>query len=200
MGSAQRGSLAGEKSDSTERPLSAADGARLAATIDNWKRRLLDITKRNKALNFRPNKITTITIADEQPAEVFRQLFIRGRQMRFAPTAQATAPSFPADSGQEEALEGADESAPALDFVPYDESSLKDQYTDDVLQTLSPPEKLDQSLRRIDEQARTSLEEQGVNTLFLALGMLHYRESPESEEEFRAPLILLPVELNRRSA
>jgi very-short-patch-repair endonuclease len=202
MGSTQKGSLVNEEAKDAQLPLTAADEARLAATIDNWKRRLLDVSKRNRALNFRPNKVTSITVIDEQPAEVFRQLSLQGQQMRFRPASQEkTAPLFSADAtAQEQAEEGVDEFAPALDFVPYDATSLTDQYTDDVLQTSSSPEKLDQSLRRIDEQARASLEEQGVNTLFLALGMLHYKESSVSEEVFRAPLILLPVELNRRSA
>jgi very-short-patch-repair endonuclease len=174
--------------------------ARIAATINNWKRKLLDVSKRNRALNFRPNKVTTITITDEQPAEVFRQLYIHDRSMRFrpAPDATETIPSVsnPALAAQEDT----EDFSPALDFAPYEASDLSRHHTDDILQTSSSPEKLDQSLRRIDEQARASLEEQGVNTLFLALGMLHYKESVDSEEIFRAPLVLLPVELNRNNA
>ena len=48
--------------------------------------------------------------------------------------------------------------------------------------------------------ARAVIEEQGVNALFLALGMLYYTESPDSDVSFRAPLVLVPVELTRRSA
>src|SRR5687767_14076053 len=40
----------------------------------------------------------------------------------------------------------------------------------------------------------------GVNTLFLALGMLHYKESADSDQIVRAPLVLLAVELSRKSA
>ncbi len=89
---------------------------------------------------------------------------------------------------------------PSLDFVPYDRAGLEERYADTVLQTASTAEQLDKSLRRIDEQARSTLEEQGVNALFLALGMLHYKEAPESAEVFRAPLVLVPVELVRKSA
>src|SRR5438552_8250113 len=52
-------------------------------SIENWKRKLLDLTKRNRALNFRMNKVSTIAIVDEQPAEVFRQLYLQERAMRF---------------------------------------------------------------------------------------------------------------------
>ncbi|HKS42225.1 MAG TPA: DUF4011 domain-containing protein [Blastocatellia bacterium] len=167
--------------------------ARIAATINNWKRKLLDVSKRNRALNFRPNRVTTITITDEQPAEVFRQLYIQDRSMRFRPA--------PASAlAQDQPQENSEGFTPALDFAPYEAARLDQHYKDDILQTSSSPEKLDQSLRRIDEQARASLEEQGVNTLFLALGMLHYKESADSEEIFRAPLVLLPAELNRTNA
>jgi hypothetical protein len=47
--------------------------------------------------------------------------------------------------------------------------------------------------------ARTAIEEQGVTTLYLALGMLEWYESESSEIPRRAPLILIPVELSRSS-
>jgi hypothetical protein len=39
-----------------------------------------------------------------------------------------------------------------------------------------------------------------VNALFLALGMLHYTESADSDELFKAPLVLVPIELTRQLA
>ena len=48
--------------------------------------------------------------------------------------------------------------------------------------------------------ARTSLEEQGVNILYITLGMLQWYESDSSEEARIAPLILIPVTLDRSSA
>ena len=200
---------------------------RIAAAAESWKRNLLDLTKRNRALNFRVNKVSTIAVVDEQPAEVFRQLYIREHAMKFkaAPepelglaTAGAerearagtddasqllagAAPLVPEPTdGAAESDSEEDDAALALGFAPYDPTALGERHTDEWLQTASTPEALDKSLRRLDEQARLSIEEQGVNTLFLALGMLHYRESPDSEVALRAPLVLLPVELSRKSA
>ncbi|HST59591.1 MAG TPA: DUF4011 domain-containing protein, partial [Longimicrobium sp.] len=93
-----------------------------------------------------------------------------------------------------------EDGAGASAFAPYETASLAEKHRDDVLQTTSLPDKLDIQLRRIDEQARETREEQGVNALFLALGMLHYTEAKESEQVFRAPLVLLPVALARTSA
>ncbi len=177
--------------------LTSTEQARLAATLDNWKRKLLDVSKRNRALHFKPNKITTITIADEQPAEVFRYLYLQEKAMRFLPAAQQTVIEVNDTNNilQEETL-----SHESQAFEPYAASTLSPKHTDDRLQTTTTSEKLDQSLRRMDEQARTSIEEQGVNTLFLALGMLHYKESASSTDLYQAPLLLLPVQLSRKNA
>src|SRR5689334_11781941 len=121
---------------------------RIPATLDHWKRELLDLGKRNRAIHFRPTRVSTVTVVDEQPAEVFRRLYLLEKSMRFRP--------------------GADQP---------DAAGLPDRHTDELLQTALPPDRLDHSLRRIDEQARSTIEEQGVNVLFLALGMLHYRET-----------------------
>ena len=45
---------------------------RLLATVNTWKSKLLDLSKRNRALNFKINKVSTVTIVDELPTEIFR--------------------------------------------------------------------------------------------------------------------------------
>ena len=195
---------------------------RLNANVDNWKRKLLDLSRRNRALNFKSTKVSTIEVVDEQPAEVFRHLYLREAAMRFrasdepaAPPAAATAASATdplthpptdqdihaeIDSEIDSEIDDASESEEALEFVPYDAASVDERHKDDWLQTRLAPEALDHSLRRIDEQARAALEEQGVNTLFLTLGMLRYREPRDAETWFRAPLVFVPVEIARKSA
>ncbi|HKR13311.1 MAG TPA: DUF4011 domain-containing protein [Pyrinomonadaceae bacterium] len=184
---------------------------RVKASIDNWKRRLLDLTKRNRALNFKATKVSTVTVVDEQPAEVFRQLYLREASMRFkaapesdkaqeaGPTSEIERPALNSQSATSVFEEDEDEGL-HQDFVPYDAASLEERHGDDQLQTTSQVDALDKSLRRLDEQTRLSIEEQGVNPLFLAIGMLHYTESVDSAQIFKAPLILLPVELTRKSA
>ena len=60
--------------------------------------------------------------------------------------------------------------------------------------------KLESSLVNLFRKAKNDLEEGGANTLYLALGMLAWRESPEDNKVYKAPLILIPVQLLRRSA
>ncbi|MGH9941679.1 MAG: DUF3320 domain-containing protein [Pyrinomonadaceae bacterium] len=193
---------------------SAGHEQRIAVTIDAWKRKLLDLSRRNRAINFKINKVSTIAIVDEEPAEIFRLLQQQRKTLKFKPQSET---GTPVASGHKaatsvelawpelvvesaEAWEETDDTSPARDFAPYVANALDARHTDDELQTNSIPEALDRSLRRLDEQARSVIDEQGVNALFLALGMLHYKEADSSTENMRAPLILLPVELSRRSA
>ncbi|MBA2302526.1 MAG: DUF4011 domain-containing protein [Acidobacteria bacterium] len=180
----------------------------IGASVANWKRKLLDLSRRNRALNFKPTKVSTITIVDEHPAEVFRHIYLDEATMRFKAADGEDAAGEPVrDTGSTleadmngEPLDFESESEEALEFVPYDPAAVDERHRDGRLQTKIAPEALDHSLRRIDEQARTAIEEQGVNTLLLTLGMLQYRESRDSDTWFRAPLVLLPVEIARKTA
>lgn len=182
--------------------------SRIAESVERWRRRLLDLTRRNRALNFKMTKVSTLAIVGEEPAEVFRQMWGQEASMKFQAARSAeeakTEPGEPsARADEDDWVDAEDEQgvqSSAAEARPYDPDQLDSTRTDRVLEVAATPEQLDRSLRRIDEQARLTVEEQGVNTLFLALGMLHYRESADSEETFRAPLILLPVELKRKSA
>src|SRR5258706_10849386 len=91
----------------TPPPMPADAERKLSASIDYWKRSLLDLTHRNRALNFKPARVSTIVIVDEQPAEVFRQLCLDRGSMKFKPApepepepvgAPAPAGSLPAGS------------------------------------------------------------------------------------------------------
>lgn len=183
------------------------DQKRIDTTIENWKSKLLDVSKRNRAINFRvkSNSVTILPIVNEQPAEIFRQLFLQRESMRFLPAAEDESKSrksigqLPWETETEEERREV-ETVKSFEFTPYEVSRLPGHHTDEFLQTSFAPDKLDRSLRRIEEQARASIEEQGVNTLFLALGMLRYRESRDSEIWLEAPLVMLPVELSRKSA
>ena len=58
---------------------------------------------------------------------------------------------------------------------------------------------LQNALKYIYRTTRTSFEENGANSLFLALGMLKWYETPKSEQPRYAPILLMPVDIIRRS-
>ncbi len=62
-----------------------------------------------------------------------------------------------------------------------------------------PPRELARRLIGLYRQSRTDLEEGGVNTLFLAVGFLEWRESEREEKSCLAPILLIPIRFQRKS-
>jgi hypothetical protein len=86
----------------------------------------------------------------------------------------------------------------AMTFLSVNDTAPN--YQDTKLQTEEEEEKLQSRLLNTYYFARTSIEEQGVNILYLALGLLRWYEPGNTEDERAAPILLIPVTLERSSA
>ncbi|MBR3328394.1 MAG: DUF4011 domain-containing protein [Atopobiaceae bacterium] len=69
---------------------------------------------------------------------------------------------------------------------------------DTVIVTERTHADLIRSLRRLDTVARSSIDEQGINILYLAFGMLRWVD--DTQKEHIAPLVMAPVRLSRATA
>jgi very-short-patch-repair endonuclease len=75
---------------------------------------------------------------------------------------------------------------------------IKEQHSDRKLQTLKWPTTLDAVLAKISDDARLAEQETGLSTLFLVFGFLEWAEREDSAKRLFAPLLLLPVKLEKR--
>jgi very-short-patch-repair endonuclease len=156
----------------------------LTSALEVARRDLLDLGLRNPLLNYRLLRARGLDITGEKSAEVFRILVREEKRMTFLPGEPAAANE---NTGEAHLAQPEDESEAAL------------RYTDLRLQTTYTSEQLQSRLLTTYHAARTSMEEQGVNTLYLALGMLNWSDD-DNGKSYRAPLILIPVELERANA
>ena len=163
------------------------------------RKELLDLGLRNPLINHR-QRAKQIKIVDELATEIYRLLVIEGRQMSFSalPVDMVKALAERESSDEADAVNWEDLLAQPGDALQ--EGDLAARHTDTKLQTTMVSEKLQTRLLSIHNDARTYLEEQGVNILFLALGFLYWYEEPSAMEARRAPLLLIPVELERTNA
>ncbi len=81
-----------------------------------------------------------------------------------------------------------------------DERGVFSRHSDTRLQTRLTPAGLQKRLLNLYIDARTLEEEQGVNILFLALGTLKWVDPTNAQNVRYAPLILVPVSLERGNA
>ena len=166
--------------------------------LEKSRRDVLDLSLRNPLLNFRPSKRRGLEVVDELSRETFGILVGSERIMYFlaAPEEQA-APESPDDAPADVAADVPAELLALLARPATDPDSTAARHTDNKLQTALTLARLNLRLRETFRQARLSIEEQGVNILYLALGMLRWYESDSSDTERRAPLVLIPVRLTR---
>ena len=76
---------------------------------------------------------------------------------------------------------------------------FRQEYRNHRLYTYCNDKQLDRELTSIYRAARSSQQENGVSSLYLAVGLLRWFE-PEAESPCYAPLILVPIEIVRKSA
>ncbi len=76
---------------------------------------------------------------------------------------------------------------------------FRQEYRNHRLYTYCNDKQLDRELTRIYRAARSSQQENGVSSLYLAVGLLRWF-APEAESPCYAPLILVPIEIVRKSA
>jgi very-short-patch-repair endonuclease len=166
-------------------------GKQLAAARDE----LLDLSARNRLLNtpLAHSRTGSLMVVDELGDEVFRKLVRQREPMSFLPSRDK-----PSEMESAEAP-----AAPTLG-QPEDEpdapGGIAARHVDDRLQTGLSSEALQKRLLSLSSEARTILEEQGVNCLFLAIGFLEWYEAPSSDVARFAPLVLVPAQLDRKNA
>lgn len=174
----------------------------IAKKLDQARRSLLDLTRRNRLINFKPRGRTSLQIVDEIPAEVFRILVADQKTMQFLPLEESEhyRASDSADLGEDR--DDLDEAADLtlFDLPELDEAgTLADRHTDRYLQTALTGERLQRQLLHLSREAESALQERGCNILFLAVGLLEWTEREDSTVVSRAPIILVPVELIRET-
>lgn len=153
-----------------------------------WQRSLLDLSKRNRLLNLKPSA-TAIPIFCPKSSEL-EDLIAGGKKIRIIPTP----PRPDLASGVDETL---------FRLRTGDDWSV--QFAEEAMSrgeiiANTDERTLERGCIELYRKAKADVEEGGSNTLFLALGMLRWSPAQESKLRYSAPLILLPVRLERASA
>lgn len=160
--------------------------AKPASRIDMWKSRLLDLSLRNRLLNFRETK-STIRILSE-PEHVEDELAAE-RELSLRPKPKLMSDDDPRNADTYTKEQRSD----AL------KEHLRDELRIGRLHTHLEEGEHARRLTELFRAARNALDENGTNTLFAAVGILEWRETKHSDRVHRAPLLLVPVELKRKS-
>ncbi|NYH50451.1 very-short-patch-repair endonuclease [Nocardiopsis arvandica] len=147
----------------------------LSARLELWRTELLDLSRRNRLLNFRHTKASTLDIREPGYTNLLNRL---SRGLEFV--------QLPSQKSEDDDEGESEESTPA--------ASKRGPRTGIVTQR-PYQEQLDKSLARLRKQSRTTETETGIWVLYLGVGFLRWK-GPNEQEHSEAPLLLVPVELD----
>lgn len=158
-----------------------------AGRLSRWKSRLLDMTLRNRMLNFKPSQ-SNLRLLVPDPAHL-EDALADGKEFKVR--------------AMPKVMEGADPRSAEVHVQRVGrqatEEIARDAMAKHELLAMLEDGDLDGRLLTVHKTARDSLEEGGSNTLFLTLGFLEWREAEKAEVKHRAPLVLVPVSMTRQS-
>ena len=155
--------------------------------LARWQRKLLDLSLRNTLLNFKQGKKALLL---DVAAPEIEDTLAEGQTIKLLPSPALMQGQDPRSQQLHEARSLEDlRKAHAKDALKRREVfiRLEDQ-------------ELEGRLVELYRGARNAMQEGGSNTLFIALGFLVWTRPDKTDSKVKAPLILLPVTLNRKSA
>ncbi len=152
-----------------------------------WERKLLDLTLRNNLLNLRITRNTVQLIFTQLPK--LEDALAAGIELQIL--------GKPNDWDNPLRNAGVYQSINITDPIA---DLINHEFTQKRLRSYLPENELAVSLTQLYRAARLSLEENGANTLYVSLGMLKWYETTESERPRFAPILLMPVEIIKKSA
>lgn len=171
--------------------------SRVNQRVEEWKRKVVDLSRRNRLLYFARSRGSTIKITEPLLPVVFDRLVKAERAWKFK-----MPPDLPkAENGTEEdssQLSSAPGGQEDESQAPTPKPSPTDRRSDELVADIEDGARLRSMLRTLYRRSRTDFEERGVRILFLAVGMLEWEEMEQSET-VKSPILLLPVELKRES-
>lgn len=155
-------------------PNTPIDTDRIRSQIRRWQERLLDLTRANPLLGINRSRVSRLRVLEPSPPALSRDFLVEERTLKMPHVVKIAAGASAADS-----QEGEEE--PEYRIEPGD------------ITLDAKPAELQRKLRRIYDNARTTIEERGVTTLHLSFGILRW-EDPALGDSL-SPLWLVPCTL-----
>lgn len=189
----------GQRNSERDSKFGTAENISIHQLLENFRKKLLDLSRRNRLLNFKDGS-RTIRVVEELPNAIFDLLVNQEKKLEFSPTDEKLREKFEPHLNHTSSEVGKERPIQRLNIytLPVQGGNQKSRkFTDNFLQTVHDEKQLEIRLKRIHTEHQRIIEETGTSTLYLAMGFLEWYESDVSEVPRLAPLLLIPVSLDR---
>lgn len=168
--------------------------------VEDWKCRLIDLSKRNNLLYFHRNRRSSLPISRPDEESIFKALALRKKRLEiWLPPEENKGLQKPEKakgrSKNKASIVKVETPTPAKEALP--EEAKKPTANQLVNENLSRAD-LERALKNLQWRSLLDYRERGVRILYAAFGTLDWTDL-ENKENVQSPLILVPLELTRDS-
>ncbi|HEV7225213.1 MAG TPA: DUF4011 domain-containing protein, partial [Pirellulales bacterium] len=193
--------------------------------LEQFRRRLLDMSRRNRLLNFKPKGRRSLQVVEQAPEDVYRWLAIDQKTLDFTAVgadSEATGGPRKGDGSSPHAAQTVaarrDRDVPVKPMTlpprsglaPASDAMSSSGPTSGVRRSFRPreqlltaldEEQLENRLLFLARESESALQEQGCNIMYFAFGLLEWVDPNDGgQKAASAPLVLVPAELLRGDA
>ena len=169
--------------------------------VEDWKSRLIDLSRKNNLLYFRKLKRGNLSITQPDPQKIFDALVVKKNHLDFfIPQEEAKKPEMPEKPKAKGRGKDKIAKPEAKTVKPEIKTALKEEPKQPTANQLVSGNlsriDIERNLKNLQSRSLLDYMERGVRILHAAFGTLNWIDL-ETKERVQSPLILVPLELTR---
>ena len=172
----------------------------LTTALEQLRLKLLDLTGRNRLINFKHTAGKSLQFVEGHPAAIYQKLVEANNKANISVLGlpEPARRDWVERNGRLQRPEPRDWAKSVGVSTGYDISGTGEESDESNVRALMYPDDLAKHCRKIEREATLAIEETGANMLFLVLGFLEFPDQRDSDKTFTAPLISVPVSLQKK--
>lgn len=186
-----------------EEPSLFSGNVSIANGLNSLRLRLLDLTGRNRLVNFKHTAGRSLQFIHSNLDATFKRITAdTTKKVSILPLADPDRSEWEKQNGRLVRPEPKDYALkrginPSYDLGREAQNGSSPPASGAQIRTLFYAEDLGKHCRKLEREAKLALEETGANMLYLVMGFLEFPEQPDGEKKYLAPLICVPVNITR---
>ncbi|WP_144735634.1 DUF4011 domain-containing protein [Extensimonas perlucida] len=176
------------------------DSSALTSALEQLRLKLLDLTGRNRLINFKHTAGKSLQFIEGHPAAIYQRLVEANNKASISILGlpEPSRGDWVERNGRLQRPEPREWAKSQGISTSYDIPGVGESSDESNVRSLMYPDDLAKHCRKIEREATLAIEETGANMLFLVLGFLEFPDQRDSDKTFTAPLISVPVSLQKK--
>ncbi|MDN3987024.1 DUF4011 domain-containing protein [Zwartia vadi] len=172
----------------------------LTSALEQLRLKLLDLTGRNRLINFKHTAGKSLQFVEGHPAAIYQKLVETNNKANISVLGlpEPGRIDWVDRNGRLQRPEPREWAKSVGVSTGYDILGAGEESDESNVRALMYPDDLAKHCRKIEREATLAIEETGANMLFLVLGFLEFPDQRDSDKTFTAPLISVPVSLQKK--